>query len=354
MDTDKQVLVLARKYKKQFIKYGLKYNLDILNNQLLKCFLYDQFEKLKNNKTPNVEHSIKMIKKLQEYKHSQYSIFERYKKLYNISHGVNKEKLLLRYGEEEGLKRWNHYCSKQAETNTFAYKHKKYGITKKEFEEYNASRAVTLNNMIKRYGEEEGLKRWNEYCKKQSYVGVSKEYFIEKYGEEKGIKKYKEVCKSHCLTLVNFQSKWGKDLGIKKFNDCYSNLNNGYSKISQELFNSITPIENKGETFYATNNKEKYFHHIPTNTYGFIDYCYKNKVIEFYGDYWHANPEIYKKDDLIKMNNKKMIASDKWILDKKRIDALKELGYDVKIIWERDYLKNKEQIIQECKQFLTN
>lgn len=52
MDTDKQVLVLARKYKKQFIKYGLKYNLDILNNQLLKCFLYDQFEKLKNNKTP--------------------------------------------------------------------------------------------------------------------------------------------------------------------------------------------------------------------------------------------------------------------------------------------------------------
>lgn len=241
-----------------------------------------------------------MIKKLQEYKHSQYSIFERYKKLYNISHGVNKEKLLLRYGEEEGLK------------------------------------------------------RWNEYCKKQSYVGVSKEYFIEKYGEEKGIKKYKEVCKSHCLTLVNFQSKWGKDLGIKKFNDCYSNLNNGYSKISQELFNSITPIENKGETFYATNNKEKYFHHIPTNTYGFIDYCYKNKVIEFYGDYWHANPEIYKKDDLIKMNNKKMIASDKWILDKKRIDALKELGYDVKIIWERDYLKNKEQIIQECKQFLTN
>ena len=81
---------------------------------------------------------------------------------------------------------------------------------------------------------------------------------------------------------------------------------------------------------------------------------YKNKVIEFYGDYWHANPEIYKKDDLIKMNNKKMIASDKWILDKKRIDALKELGYDVKIIWERDYLKNKEQIIQECKQFLTN
>lgn len=42
----------------------------------------------------------------------------------------------------------------------------------------------------------------------------------------------------------------------------------------------------------------------------------------------------------------------KWKFDQERITNLKALGYDVKIVWENDYIENEEKTIQECKEFL--
>lgn len=76
------------------------------------------------------------------------------------------ENFVAKYGEEEGKKRWDSYVNKCSVTNTFEYKQEKYGWTKEQFDEYNKSRAVTLALMIKRYGEEEGRMRYDEYCRK--------------------------------------------------------------------------------------------------------------------------------------------------------------------------------------------
>ena len=35
----------------------------------------------------------------------------------------------------------------------------------------------------------------------------------------------------------------------------------------------------------------------------------KNKVIEFYGDYWHCNPLLYEDDDLVFYPNNKSIVA---------------------------------------------
>jgi len=56
-------------------------------------------------------------------------------------------------------------------------------------------------------------------------------------------------------------------------------------------------------------------------------------LIEFYGDYWHANPKIYKPDDII---HHKFKAKDIWENDKQRIKILEELGYFVHIVWQSD------------------
>lgn len=104
------------------------------------------------------------------------------------------ESTIKKYGEVEGHKRWDDYRKRQAETNTYEYKKEKYGWTKEKFYEYNKSRATTKENMITRWGKKEGTKRWQEYCVRQAYAGTAKEYFVEKYGEVEGVKRYEDVC----------------------------------------------------------------------------------------------------------------------------------------------------------------
>lgn len=63
-----------------------------------------------------------------------------------------KENFILKYGEQQGLIRWNNYCDKQRYSNTFQYKQQKLNWTKQQFTQYNKSRAVTLENLIAKHG----------------------------------------------------------------------------------------------------------------------------------------------------------------------------------------------------------
>lgn len=65
-------------------------------------------------------------------------------------------------------------------------------------------------------------------------------------------------------------------------------------------------------------------------------------IIEFFGNYWHANPEFYDENDIIHDGIK---AIDIWQHDKERIDELEYLGYTVYIVWENDYKEDPESII---------
>ena len=51
-----------------------------------------------------------------------------------------RENMIRRYGEDEGTRRWDLYRHKQAVTNTFEYKQEVYGWTIDQFNEYNKSR----------------------------------------------------------------------------------------------------------------------------------------------------------------------------------------------------------------------
>ncbi len=67
-------------------------------------------------------------------------------------------------------------------------------------------------------------------------------------------------------------------------------------------------------------------------------------VFEFYGDYWHGNPKKYNDTDLVAH---KKPAKEIWERDRFRIEALEKYGYRVSIIWESDYRKDKDRVIQE-------
>lgn len=65
-----------------------------------------------------------------------------------------------------------------------------------------------------------------------------------------------------------------------------------------------------------------------------------NLIVEYNGDYWHANPSIYK--DTSKIFNfpkKKMTIFDIWNKDSNKKMMAENHGYNFKIIWETDYKK---------------
>lgn len=268
-------------------------------------------------------------------------------------YGVTKDKMILKYGLEEGTKRWSNYCNRQSVTNTFEYKSEKYGWTKEEFHAYNLTRTVTLDNQIKAYGEEEGTKRYKEYVEKQRYSGCSLEYFQEKYGLEDGKLKYEKINKSKAQTLEAFIKRYGVENGTSMY-DTYrqKSLVKFASKVSQELFDSILKqIENNGHIYYSKLNKEFFLHDQETKTSYFYDYVdtIRKKVIEFNGICFHAKSEddVNFKNHFLDITAKEIFEKD---LKKKRL--IENRGYKMLYVWEDDYYKDKEKELEKCISFL--
>lgn len=83
----------------------------------------------------------------------------------------------------------------------------------------------------------------------------------------------------------------------------------------------------------------------------------KNKIIEIYGDRWHLNPLKYKPNDIIThlwLNKRygELKAKDVWKKDNERIKSLKNLGYDILILWENDIKNNFENVQTNILNFI--
>lgn len=59
-------------------------------------------------------------------------------------------------------------------------------------------------------------------------------------------------------------------------------------------------------------------------------------IIEINGDYVHANPSIYAEHDIIRLPGNSYTAAEKWENDKRKLDDLRSMGYNVIVIWESD------------------
>ena len=79
---------------------------------------------------------------------------------------------------------------------------------------------------------------------------------------------------------------------------------------------------------------------------------YKNKIIEFQGDYWHCNPNLYDKDFYNKVKQK--TAQEIWNYDNVKKECAEYYGYDILYIWECDYYQNREEVINKCIEFLNS
>ena len=85
----------------------------------------------------------------------------------------------------------------------------------------------------------------------------------------------------------------------------------------------------------------------------FFDIKIGNILIEVNGDFWHGNPLIYKKNDILKFPKKEIVCESIWIKDKKKKETALKKGYNVVYLWESFIRKSSDDdIIKELKKIL--
>jgi hypothetical protein len=240
------------------------------------------------------------------------------------------------------------YCS--------VFYHTKYmDLLDKNLNKFSSRLIILINNINIYCDKHNKLKHWKFNKNNEFIIGCAQcepkypsvKWFKLKFGND-WIKYYEirkeTVKKNKTNSLEWFIRKYG-NIGVNKYNEyvvtkmeILSKLKaNRYSKISQELFWILYHLipDTNDTYFHDLNNEyvikipEKYNHE---NIIMMLDFKYKNKIIEYNGNYWH--------------NTEK---------DKIRYSILNEMGYQTLIITSDDFNRNKKpkEIIDKCLKFLT-
>ena len=194
---------------------------------------------------------------------------------------------------------------------------------------------IGRNQNQKEYWLKRGYSESDAIAEVKKHINTfSLEKCIEKYGLEDGYKRWKDR-----------QEKWQSTLRSKpieeqeRINHNKVYKNGPKSGVESEFLNKLSTDISK---------HNKYLQNLGV----IVDFIQDNKIIEFYGDYWHCNPKQKRFVESYYHPYLKMTAKEKWEFDENRINKLKNSGYDVKIVWESDYKEDKDSVINDCKKFL--
>lgn len=130
-----------------------------------------------------------------------------------------------------------------------------------------------------------------------------------------------------------------------------------FLRISNEtFFNKLIDVSGllSNECKYAKNKKNDQLEIVyningVTHRYSY-DFSYKNKIIEFNGDFWHMNPKLYESGDINPITKK--VAAAIWENDSNKIKIAKESGYEVFVVWESEYINDEDNTLNKAKLFI--
>lgn len=213
----------------------------------------------------------------------------------------------------------------------------------------------------KGYTKDDAIKRVNELKKKSNVFNILSDEDIEKMMENRKKTYYSKsdeeralINKSRGRTKEQLIDKFGIEYTndiLKKRGDVNRNYYRRFSKVSKIFFDELQlKIYNK--LYYA--EEEKWIRYNKNKGY-YVDLIVGDLIIEFNGDFFHANPKLYEENDTIKIAKDNIkIAKDIWEKDKNKINTLKEKGYTILVIWEYDVKNNRDYVFNECMEFLKN
>ncbi len=153
---------------------------------------------------------------------------------------------------------------------------------------------------------------------------------------------YKLYCEQRKQAANIFHDRLNNDeeLRRKHYNKIFKNSKIGYiSKGQKEVFELL-----KDDGFLLE--------HTVNGVRCDIVNLEKKIVIEYYGDFWHANPRKFKPDDWINLIG--MNAQEKWNKDRNRNFKLRNIGYHIIIVWESEWKNDRKKIFEKFKIFKEN
>jgi transcriptional regulator CtsR len=318
------------------------------NKEIKKSLDSDRLKKDQENfvKCEICGSAIKLLKNHLRNSHKDWS-FDRYKEEFPNSSTIAKSTSKLNSENNKGDKnifsKVNSTEKERKERSIFSLEYWKVRYPEKTEEELVEMRNIELKDKLKdrllpsqvEYWIRKGFTEEDSTEKvKERQRTFSLKRCIEKYGEDEGLKVFKER-----------QRKWSKSLfdNFEEYGDGRSIQSKWASDIIDYLCNSLKIKRPKKEKWISSKDRELKFSY---------DFTYRNKIIEFHGDFWHANPLFYGEDFIIPRCNIK--ASEKWKIDEAKFKLAESHGYEILVVWEFDFKEDSKKIIDKCLKFLNS
>lgn len=147
-----------------------------------------------------------------------------------------------------------------------------------------------------------------------------------------------------------------KQTMLKKYGTPYFS-DSGYSKESQKLFNAIyerIDTKYKNKTYYATLNREFAIDYKNKSfKYDYINSEFK-KAIEYNGSVWHPLPNLKDTDKGWHIIDKNKTVKEARDYEKLKYEGLEKRGYKILTVWDTEFYRDIESLINKCLKFLTS
>lgn len=163
--------------------------------------------------------------------------------------------------------------------------------------------------------------------------------YIKIYGQKEGEKRYAERNAKWQNTLKNKPPEERARINSLKCSKGYS-----VSKAETELFETLHKV-------FGNIQKALAIAYDDSKKYYVYDIALNDKIIEYNGDFWHANPNVY--DETFYNKVSKMSSKEIWKKELHKEKVAINNGYKILKVWESDYKQNKEKVVAECISFLT-
>lgn len=231
---------------------------------------------------------------------------------------------------------------------------------------------VSKSNVIKEKKKQTFIKNYgvDNIFKSKEFIKWLDEYMLEKFGKKRITNGQKISDAQRAFT----KDKWDARL-LKIQNTCISNFGyDNYSKVPEQR-NNISKKAKERWANYTDDQRSKILAkwrcgvwvskleiriqnilnelQIEYTTQKFFkkhsyDFFIKNLnlFIEVQGDFWHANPKIYKESDELPFPKGNVYAKDLWKYDKIKKDNVNAAGYDLIAIWETEMKCSDEELVE--------
>jgi hypothetical protein len=219
-----------------------------------------------------------------------------------------------------------------------------FDLTDEEIKRRNKQQGHSLEKFILAYGVDVGQEKWSVYRKKRSNAVKNLTYLL-KFSQER----LDKINAARNRTLAYYVNKFGDTDGLSKFTKA-----NSFSKVSKvsikcfDAFTSLLYTANIVDDF-LTNTDELSIFDSQQNKFLYYDFCSKKYkiIVEFHGDIFHGNPDVYSAEQSPDPRRAELTAKDMWLRDARKQLVAENAGYAYFVIWEKSFVFNREETFRQ-------